>query len=397
MKNNNKQLKKSQSIQLRDQLTAVNNLLEGKDNAFAMTLLTNPGMMSSARSIMFTNHLRQFVNLLNPHFPKLFTNYENIIGELSTSYKRAKNDLEVVVKVLKFNDYDASMQNYKVIVKDLETGKHQLIENTKYEDLTEKFGYRYNTSYLDSKQRGDIIPKNAVYHKSTSYDDFMNYCYGQNAIFMYMIDNRTIEDAILVSESFAKQMKSLEVETFRVSINDNDILCNVYGDNKNYKAFPDIGEEIKGGVVCATRRINNSQILFDLKQSNLQNIDYLNDHCTYAVGGRVENITVYSNKSIEDIPDNQFNHQIISYLKMQEEYYQSILDEADRILDEGGELGKSLRMEVRKAKDYMDPNTKWCEENRTPFNNMVVEFTVVREVGITEGQKITGKVCPFTW
>lgn len=396
MKNNNKQLKKSQSIQLRDQLTAVNNLLEGKDNAFAMTLLTNPGMMSSARSIMFTNHLRQFVNLLNPHFPKLFTNYENIIGELSTSYKRAKNDLEVVDKVLKFNDYDASMQNYKVIVKDLETGKHQLIENTKYEDLTEKFGYRYNTSYLDNKQRGDIIPKNAVYHKSTSYDDFMNYCYGQNAIFMYMIDNRTIEDAILVSESFAKQMKSLEVETFRVSINDNDILCNVYGDNKNYKAFPDIGEEIKGGVVCATRRINNSQILFDLKQSNLQNIDYLNDHCTYAVGGRVENITVYSNKSIEDIPDNQFNHQIISYLKMQEEYYQSILDEADRILDEGGKLGKSLRMEVRKAKDYMDPNTKWCEENRTPFNNMVVEFTVVREVGITEGQKITGKLCPFT-
>jgi hypothetical protein len=75
-----------------------------KDDIFGMTLLTNPGYISSSRNIMFTSHLRQFVNLNNPDFPKVFTNYENIVGKYSTGYYKANSDCKVIDKISKFED-----------------------------------------------------------------------------------------------------------------------------------------------------------------------------------------------------------------------------------------------------------------------------------------------------
>ena len=83
--------------------------------------------------------------------------------------------------------------------------------------LTEKFGFAYKNKVIDTKDVGDIIEKDEVLYSTTSYDDDLNYMYGTNVKVMYSIDNQTIEDAIKVSESFAKRMVSKEVETVRVS------------------------------------------------------------------------------------------------------------------------------------------------------------------------------------
>lgn len=374
---------------LKQELEEKERLFHGKDDIFGMTLLTNPGYISAARNIMFTSHLRQLVNLTNPDFPKVFTNYENIVGKNSTGYYKAKSNLEVIAKIPKFG-MDNRQHLYLLFVYDNKKDKYSIIEKKIVEDLTEKFGYAYNNEVLDSKEVGSKIDKGEWLYKSTSYDEDNNYCYGKNVKFAYMLHNLTIEDAIIVSKSTAESMTSKEVESFKVSLNDNDILCNLYGDNDTYKAFPDVGEEIKNKILCAKRRIHNDQVLFDMKRSNLRKINFNSDMMTYAKG-RVIDIEIYCNKPLEEIPENSFNHQLIQYIKYQREYYQQILEICEEIVDSGSDYSNDISFYLGKARDILNDNVKWREEDNSVFGNIIIKFLVERTVGLAEGQKITGR------
>ena len=190
----------------------------------------------------------------------------------------------------------------------------------------------------------------------------------------------------MCSESFAKRMVSKEIETVKVSLNDNDILCNIYGDSENYKCFPDIGEMVKNKIVCAKRRIHNNQVLFDLKKSNLRKINFMNDILFYN-DGRLVDIVIYSNKSIEELDDSVFNQQIKKYLVLQTEFYQKVYDRCREIIKSGSNYSNDISFYYKKAKDILDENVKWKEENSI-FSNMIIEFLIERDSPLTIGQKI---------
>lgn len=378
------------SVKLREELAKKDEELYMKDDVFGMTLLTNPGYISSSRNIMFTSHLRQFVNLLHPDFPKVFTNYENIVGKHSTGYYKAKRDLEVVDKIPRFENGIHDNHTYLLFTYDEEKDKYDVIEKKNVEDLTEKFGFAYNNEVMDAKKVGDEVKKNEVLYKTTSYDDNMNYCYGKNAKFMYMLENNTIEDAIIISRSFSKSMTSKEIETVKVSLNDNDILCNIYGDNEHFKCFPDINEKVKDKIVCAKRRIHNTQLLYDLKKSNLRKINFSSDVLSFC-DGRVVDITIYSNKPEEELEDNSFNHQILAYLEMQKKFYRRVIERCEEIFASGSKYSNDINYYYTKAKNILDENYKWREEDNSVFNNMVIEFVIERDIELSVGQKITGR------
>ena len=359
------------------------------DDLFGMTLLTNPGYISSSRSLMFTSHLRQFVNLVNPDIPKVFTNYENSVGKLSTGYYEAKHNYEVYAKIPRFTTEGLDNHLYLMFIYDKKHDKYDVITKSVVENLTEKFGYGYNTEVMDNKDVGDEIDKGEVLYRSTSYDEDMNYRYGTNVKVMYALDNNTIEDAIICSESFAKRLVSKEIEEVKVSLNDNDLLCNIYGDSSNYKTFPDIGEYTKDKILCAKRRIHNSQVLYDLKKSNLRKINFMNDNLYY-IDGKIVDIVIYSNKTLDEIPDNTFNNQIRKYLIMQNEFYQKVYDTCKEIIKSGSKYSNDIAYYFKKAKDILDENTKWREESSV-FSNIVIEFLVERDSPLTIGQKISGR------
>lgn len=378
------------SVKLREELQNKEEEFAGKDDIFGMTLLTNPGYISSSRNIMFTSHLRQFVNLINPDFPKVFTNYENVVGKYSTGYYKAKNNLQVYDIIPRFEDGVHDKHLYLMFTYNKENDYYDVIEKKIVEDLTEKYGYVYNNEVMDSKEINDKIEEGEVLYKTTSYDDDMNYCYGKNAKFMYMLENNTIEDAIVVSESFANRMLSKEIETVKVSLNDNDIFCNIYGNNKDYKCFPDIGEFVKDTIVCATRRIHNNQLLYDVKRSNLRKINFSND-VIYFCEGRVVDIRIYSNKTLDEIPDNGFNSQLLKYLRMQHQFFENVLERCKRIIESGSNYSKDISYWYKKAKEILNPNYKWKEEDNSVFSNMVIEFVIERTIPLGPGQKITGR------
>lgn len=380
----------SETLSLREALAEKEKEFSFKDDIFGATLLTNPGYISSARNIMFTSHLRQAVNLVNPDFPFVFTNYENIVGKNSTGYYKAKSDLEIIDKVSKYEDGVNDDHIYFLFVYDKEKDMYDIIEKRVVEDLTEKFGYSYNTDVIDSKKVGDVVKKGEVLYKTTSYDDNMNYCYGKNVKFVYLLDNYTIEDAVKVSQSLANEMLSKEIETVKVSVNDNDVLPNIYGDSETYKCFPDINEFVVDRIVCAKRRIHNSQLLYDLKKSNLRKINYSSD-TLYFCEGRVVDINIYCNKPLDKIERNSFNSQFIKYLELQENFYRKIYLRCKKIIESGSNYSSDINYYYKRAKNYLDENYKWREEDNSVFSNMIIEFTIERNISLSAGQKITGR------
>lgn len=380
----------SPTLKLREELREKEEQFDQKDDIFGMTLLTNPGYISSSRNIMFTSHLKQFVNLVNPDFPRVFTNYENLVGQNSTGYKQVKNDLEVFEIVSRFNDTHLERHAYLMFTYDRENDKYDVVEKRNVEDLTEKFGYSYNTAEMDKYDKGDEINKGTVLYKSTSYDENMNYRYGKNAKFIYMLEPNTIEDAIIVREGYAKETISKEIETVKVSLNDNDIFCNIYGDNETYKGFPDIGEYVNSKIVCAKRRIHNSQLLFDLKKTNLRQINFSSD-TPFFCEGKVVDVFVYCNKTPEELEPNAFNKQILFYHDKQQEFFRKVKEVCEIIIDSGSKRSKDINYWYKRACDAIDSEYKWKDQDGSVFSNMVIEFVIERDIPLSEGQKITGR------
>lgn len=359
------------------------------DHILGAGLLTLSQYISAAREIMFQNHLSHFVVLLNPEFPRLFTNYENIFGKLSSSIHKAKDDV-VVHKIIPKFEWDPQ-HIYTIFFYDEKKNKYSCMTKKISEELTEKFGYTFNNSMLDSLEEGDSVKEGVTLYKSSSYDEYDNYCYGCNARILYLIDNRTIEDAVVVSESFAKRMSSKEVETIKITINDNDLLLNLYGDNEHHKGFPDIGEKIVSKVICAKRRIDNNQILYDLKNSNLNKYNPLNDTGFFSKCDRVIDINIYCNQKLEDIPRVSSNEQLIKYLENQRRYWQEIYDTCKEIQESGADYDKySVGFMYGRAKNYLNPNYKW-KDNDSVFSNMIIEISADVDVPLNIGYKITGR------
>ena len=374
-------------MKLKELLAVKEHELKGTNDMFSMSLLTFPGYVSSSRGVMYTSHLKHMVTINQPEVPNVFTHYENMLGKLSSGYKKANADLKVHAKVSKFNHIPN--HKYVIFTYDEEKDLYDIVEKKNYENLTEKFGYAYNNDVLDTKEVGSEISKGEVLYKTNSYDEYMNYGFGRNVKFIFTLDNDTIEDAISCSDRLAKDFSFTETDTIKTTLNDNDILGNLYGDNVNYKAFPDIGEPIKRRIICNKKRIFNNQILFDLKMSNLRKVNFGSDTPFYSDGTLVD-IDIYCNKSIDEIVETPFNRQLLFYLREQTRYYEEINKICTDIINSGSNYSKDINYMFKRTSDILNPDYKWRDEDNI-FSNMIIEFTTANIVPLEIGSKITGR------
>lgn len=373
---------------IKEQMLELDRKYEGKDDILGKNVLTMANRTNSSRAIMVSSQLDQNLVLLYPEIPKMFTNYEDIVGEFSSAYYRAEADLIVVGKIQKFEDNPDHL--YTLIVFNPHTQQFDVIEKKSNERLTESYGYKYNTQRLDSKEINDTIETGEVLYSSTSFDENMNYRYGLNVNCMYAIDNRTIEDAIRISTSFAERLKSIEVENVRISLNDNDLLINMYGGEDGYRAFPDIGEKInKDTILACKRRITYSQSLYDLKYENMQKPNFRNDTTFYAEGTVVD-VNIYCNKPYDEIPKAKYNKQIMKYYDNELRYHKEIVEKLGEIM-KSGNYSEDLDFMYKRSKDILDPTCSWKDGNNSTFSNMIIEFVIEKESGVTIGQKLTGR------
>lgn len=363
----------------------------GDDIIHGITALSYVSHIDSGRAIMHASHEQQKVVLKKPQFPKVFTNWENIVGKYSSYNNIADGDLDVVAVINKFDEIDEPNQPAMIFVYNKKKNIYDVITKKDVENLTEKYGFEYQKDNLIGLEPGDTIKDGSVLYRPTSFDEFGNYGAGRNLTFMYLIDNDTIEDALKVSDDLHEVMTSNEIEQVKVTINDNDAPINIYGDNDNYKAFPDIGEKIQNRQLLSKRRLNYSQILFDFSNANTQEV-MASDTTTY-MDGVVVDIDIFCNKPRDEIMNIKYNDQLIRYINMSDRYYTRIKEVCKQLIDNDDDIPVSdnIRIIYKRAKQLTNPDVKIKDDTKSEFSNIVMYFTVKRESGVYIGQKITGR------
>ena len=376
----------NQKYNLKDELLEADKKLTGSLSLLGMSMLTQPAYINSMRSVMFTSHLKQFVNLENPDFPGFFTNGENTVGKYSSAHKEAKHKTTVFRKIIKYGDILDTPYVYTLFVFDEKKNEYDVITRKDAENLTENFGFSYNNEYIDSLNEGDVIPKGTTIYKSKSYDENMDYGYGLNIKTMYTSDPYTSEDACVVSESLAKRMTSIELNTVSIGLNQNEFLLKMYSkSNDEYKCFPDIGEYAYGEV-AVKRTLFKDQLLTDFKDSSLNKI--FDSDISYYKNGKVIDIDVYCNNP--EIEENPFNSQILKYLRSQNEYYEQIKNTCEEIMESGYKYSKQINYLYKRASEFLDDDKKWTDKDSV-FSNLRIDITVKNIIPIQVGQKLTGR------
>lgn len=354
-----------------------------------MFRLLGPTLLSwtntdSGRMYMFTSHLKQVLCLDNPDIPRLATGFENDIGRYSNAYKQLQGTWEVKDIIRKFSKGDI----YTIILYNKKTDTYDMIEKKLAESLTEKFGYVYNTSFMDNLKIGDKITDPILY-KSTSFDAHMNYRYGKNARVHYAASTDTLEDAIVIRRSWAESVKTVEVDDIQVSINANDIPLNLYGSGDEYRAFPDLGEHVKNSVICATRKFNKAHLLYDFQKQNMREIKTTDTEYYSPKDAEVYDINIFYNGD-EAFPETLFYGQLKTYYDEICIYADKVYSWAKKIKKSGSKYTKNVTFLKSKYDHFNDPEYKWKNKDKA-FGNIIVEFKVKASLGLDAGSKLSSR------
>ena len=334
---------------------------------------------SGSRALMNSVHVEHFMVLSNGEVPLVQTGYETEFGECSTSYVKASSQYEVVYKIPKFtfNPED----HYFLIVRDVDSNEYDVIERVSYKYNTESYGYLWNNSKLDRLKVGSIIPKDSVVKTSIGYDDYGNKMNGVNLVTMYLSCAQNMEDSIVLSRSAAKKLETNLVKSTSITINDNDILLNLYGNmDGGYKAFPDIGEKVKDGIFCALRRVENKDILFSLSQARQKEL-MLSDRAIM-IDGIVADIDVYSNNP-ESLGDGIYNAQLYKYYQEKRLFCNTVNDLIGPIAM-NNKMSYALQKLYGIARDTILGKEYFKEKQ---FNNVILKVAIVQPLLMEAGDK----------
>lgn len=361
-----------------------------KTSVVGMSSMTFPGYINSTRTQMFTAHLKQFLNILEPQFPYVFTGAENVVGKHSTGYKKIKHDSYVYRKVTKFEDIVDEPTFYYLFIYDTKKKRYDVFERKEVEDLIEDFAFQYNNEKIDSLEEGDDIDGGEVLYKSRSYDPNMNYRYGRNATVAYTTDPWTSEDAAKISESFSKAMSTMKAKTHYIGCNLGEVMLNLYGTKEHVQVIPEIGQEA-GGFLCGVRGMRKEQMYYDMSDDNMlttQNGDRL--YYGQGKGSIVTDITIYCNNP--EIEENSFNAQILKYLRSQNMFYEELRDTCKEIMDSGEKYSNKINYLYKRAIEFLDTKKKWRNKSESCPANLEIAIQTRKIEPLGVGGKFTARM-----
>lgn len=337
---------------------------------------------SGARKIMFGTHLEHRLPLMYPEVPLVQTGYENEFGKYSSSFIPSDADYRVVAKISKFSF--SPNNHYFLIIADDKKKQLSIIERMSYKHITETYGYLLDNDYIDMLKKDDIIDKGTIIQKSQAYDDYNNRMDGVNLLTAYISCDPSMEDGIILSKSGAKKLVSPLLKKVTIIVNDNDILLNLYGDDNNYKTFPDIDEEISSGILCALRREKKEESLFTQSYTRLKDIMMSDDKFT--VEGRVIDIDVYCNNP-DNLGSSYYNSQLKRYYDENIRCNTEIINVVTPLLDEYT-MSYDLQKIYYTARRVLSGDQYIKDRS---FSNVIMDVIVLEENEISQGDKLSDR------
>ena len=347
------------------------------------------GGNSVMRGTMNIKHHTQHIAIDDPEFPMFYDGKENITGENSSYYFKADKDYDIIDICKKYNELlNGKVYQALYFLHCKEDDSYVVIERKECEDLTENLGFDYTKDFLDNAEVGEHIPAGTMVTSSTSYDEYGNVSIGVNGRILYAVHPAVQDDAIIVSESFAKKNVCNDIKTISIPINENTLLLNLYGEDGEYQGLPNIGDHIKNGIVCATRTIKESRMFSDMRDISLHNINIQTDQVYYGEGEIID-INIYCNKP--DMKMNKVNKQIIQYYQDAKWFYTKVYNACKKIIKSGSKnIDQEIHRWMRLAMNYLDDKAVWAF-NDSIFSNVMIEILIRKKEPIIVGRKIVGR------
>ena len=363
---------------------------------------------SSPRGLMLSGNLAQLLVLSKPDKKIIQSGIEDELSEAAI-IKKFENDSEILNIIVR-NDNNSNKEDYPeyfIIYRDLVTEEVDSMSIPIFNRLHPYFGFRFNINkeLLDKLMVGDVVEKDTVMAWSNGYDPkTKHYSFGKTFNVAFMSLDDTAEDGIIISESAVKECEFKLYEKAEINVGEDSFLLNLYGDDKNYKPFPDIGETINDtGILCASREydLNTFPGLFSIK--DLQEPNIIFDNCVYlrGPGGKVVDIKVYyTNKKKKMLPlgtdtfiDKHREH-LLTFNRRIVETYDKLNKDYQFTTKKDLVTGHDFNNSIVKAMNIVEsnkPNSKIKKMYRKqPLDLYRIEFTVEYTLTPTTGYKFAG-------
>jgi len=332
---------------------------------------------SSPRGLMMSSHLSQIIVPLNPEVNTIQTGLEHEFGKYVISKMvEAPAEVKAVITRYKTLKVDAPIEYY-IIFKNLETGEIDFINIPMFSRYHSYFGFKYEINpKVEHLKPGDILSPGEILAKPPTLKDNGDYGFGVNANVAFMTIPAVDEDGFVVSESFCKKFQYQIFETYTLDVSKDGLLLNIYGDDENYKPFPEIGEKInEKGVIAVVRELESKD--FDtfltpalVDRDSVKEFNPIFDKALYArkPGGTVIDIKVYRNaKKKRELPTGTFQL-LEDYKDALIAFYNQIYSVYKRLKREAESIGNELLLSNR-------------------FNSLIVET-----IGMIESDKENNKL-----
>lgn len=290
--------------------------------------------VSSPRGAMFTGNLGQYLPVSGATRRFIQTGMEREFAKGTFSLK-FDCDAEIIKVIHRYpRTAGEGMIKYNphsiVIYEDVLTKEVNVLELPKHHCTHQHFGFEYKYSGLENQfATGQMFEKGTKIADSPLVDANGDFMFGLETNVAFMSDPAVIEDGVKVSESFIKRCVPNTYQTRVIMFGVNDYPINLYGNERVFKAFPDIGEKIHShGLLFALREYDEVLGVVNMTPSALCTPDYFFDHRIYGdADATVVDIKVECNTNLS-IPPTPFGmeDQLMKYYNADTEYYRKILD-----------------------------------------------------------------------
>lgn len=247
-----------------------------------------PGMVANSRMQMMGSHLAQALVIEGATTRRILTGAEREFGKYTFNVKMPCNAeiLRIIPKyhggvglhAIRDNPVDV------IVYEDIDSGELGVLHVPRFSSKHQHFGFRYKDRPIRSRLvPGVHLTKDTVIADSPAVDELGNYRLGVETNVAFMSVPGVIEDGVIVSEDYLRKLSAKGYESRVASWGSKMYPLNLYGDDKVYKPFPDIGERIRDdGLLFALRRYDDLLAAVEMTPAALRQVDYVFDYKIYA-------------------------------------------------------------------------------------------------------------------
>ena len=261
-----------------------------------------------------------------------------------------------------------------------------------------KFGYPYVTTEKGrNTQVNHHVKEGDIFATSPSIIDGM-YAGTSNARIALLSDPDTAEDAIKISDHFLDTHNYLAYTKITAHVGKDHVLCNLYGDDVNFKCYPDVGQKVNDdGLVLAIRPLKYQELspaLYSYK--SLRRADEMIDKIYKVMPNSwVSDVRVIHNMRNHNAHNNHVEKQLLAYSQSLRQYNQAIYNWYQSVIKNGNkvELDNRLSGYVYRAysmvNDSRGNNVQFNYKGK-PVDTYCIEITVCTQVYPGKGSKWSG-------